>query len=73
MLDYPHERDGKPTDPIPLDQTYWAIKRELIKMEHKLLAELGFCVHVQHPHKIIIMYLDMVHKNKNKNLIQTAW
>jgi len=42
-------------------------------MEHKLLAELGFCVHVQHPHKIIIMYLDMVHKNQNKNLIQTAW
>lgn len=68
-----NQRDGKSTDPIPLDQNYWAIKREVIKMEHRILAELGFCVHVQHPHKIIVMYLEILDKKNNKAFIQTAW
>jgi len=68
-----NQRDGKNTDPIPLDQHYWAIKREVIKMEHRILAELGFCVHVQHPHKIIVMYLEILDKKNNKAFIQTAW
>ena len=39
----------------------------------RILAELGFCVHVQHPHKIIVMYLEILDKKNNKAFIQTAW
>jgi hypothetical protein len=28
-------RDGKSTEPIPLDQTYWGIKREVVNLAYK--------------------------------------
>ncbi len=72
------QRLGKPCIPMVFDQKglkiYHDIKKDVIKMEHKILAELGFCVHVQHPHKIIIMYLNMIYKTeRNKeNLVQES-
>ena len=35
-----------------LDGNYQYIKNQVIKAERKLLRELGFCVHVKHPHKV---------------------
>ena len=35
-----------------LDQNYVNIKNEVIKAERRMLKELGFCVHVKHPHKV---------------------
>jgi len=29
-----------------------AAKNEMIKAERRILKELGFCVHLQHPHKV---------------------
>nr|CAD7589193.1 unnamed protein product [Timema genevievae] len=37
--------------PIVLDQNYIALKTQVIKAERRVLKELGFCVHVRHPHK----------------------
>lgn len=36
-----------------IDQTYIDRKNEVIKAERRLLKELGFCVYVKHPHKVL--------------------
>lgn len=36
-----------------LDQNYVNLKNLVIKAERRVLKELGFCVHVKHPHKVI--------------------
>lgn len=33
---------------------YFTTKNTVIKYERFLLKELGFCVHVQHPHKVLV-------------------
>ena len=35
-----------------LDGNYIALKNQVIKAERRVLKELGFCVHVKHPHKV---------------------
>lgn len=35
-----------------LDQSYVNLKNQAIKAERRVLKELGFCVHVKHPHKV---------------------
>jgi len=37
--------------PLPLDAAYVNTKAQVIKTERRVLKELGFCVHVKHPHK----------------------
>ncbi|KAM8927049.1 cyclin-L2 [Pelodytes ibericus] len=56
-----------------LDQEYVNLKNQIIKAERRVLKELGFCVHVKHPHKIIVMYLQVLECEKNKHLVQTSW
>jgi hypothetical protein len=38
--------------PLLLDQEYVNLKNQIIKAERRVLKELGFCVHVKHPHKV---------------------
>ncbi|KRZ25003.1 Cyclin-L1, partial [Trichinella pseudospiralis] len=38
--------------PCALDHRYVYLKNEVIKAERRILKELGFCVHVKHPHKV---------------------
>ncbi|XP_041118919.1 cyclin-L1-like isoform X1 [Polyodon spathula] len=65
---------GKRTpSPLILDQNYINTKNQVIKAERRVLKELGFCVHVKHPHKIIVMYLQVLECEKNQTLVQTAW
>ncbi|XP_033894885.3 cyclin-L1-like isoform X1 [Acipenser ruthenus] len=65
---------GKRTPtPLILDQNYINTKNQVIKAERRVLKELGFCVHVKHPHKIIVMYLQVLECEKNQTLVQTAW
>ncbi|KAL0978422.1 hypothetical protein UPYG_G00170220 [Umbra pygmaea] len=65
---------GKMTQvPMPLDSSYINAKAQVIKAERRVLKELGFCVHVKHPHKIIVMYLQVLECEKNTKLVQTAW
>jgi len=49
-------RGGKPITPVTLDVNYINLKKQVITAERRVLKELGFCVHVKHPHKIIVMY-----------------
>ena len=42
---------------MPMEYTgeqYFTTKNTVIKYERFLLKELGFCVHVQHPHKVCL-------------------
>ncbi|XP_036300100.1 cyclin-L1 isoform X2 [Pipistrellus kuhlii] len=65
---------GKRTpSPLILDQNYINTKNQVIKAERRVLKELGFCVHVKHPHKIIFMYLQVLECERNQTLVQTAW
>jgi len=42
----------RPIAPVVLDQIYSNLKIQVIKAERRVLKELGFCVHVKHPHKV---------------------
>ncbi|XP_066997669.1 cyclin-L1 isoform X2 [Anabrus simplex] len=59
--------------PMMLDHNYIALKTQVIKAERRVLKELGFCVHVKHPHKLIVMYLQVLGFEKNRTLMQLAW
>uniref|UniRef100_H3BHZ3 Cyclin L2 n=1 Tax=Latimeria chalumnae TaxID=7897 RepID=H3BHZ3_LATCH len=66
-------KEKKKPEPLLLTQEYISLKNQVIKAERRILKELGFCVHVQHPHKIIVMYLQVLECERNRHLVQTAW
>jgi hypothetical protein len=66
-------RNKKTIGPLVLDQNYINLKNQVIKAERRVLKELGFCVHVKHPHKIIVLYLEVLEAAKNQRLVQLAW
>uniref|UniRef100_A0A8C6Z918 Cyclin L2 n=1 Tax=Nothoprocta perdicaria TaxID=30464 RepID=A0A8C6Z918_NOTPE len=68
-----HIREKKKPVPLILDQEYVNLKNQIIKAERRVLKELGFCVHVKHPHKIIVMYLQVLECERNQHLVQTSW
>ncbi len=52
-------RTGKVIKPMAIDQQYNETKNHIIKAERRILKELGFCVHVKHPHKVSICKLSL--------------
>nr|CAG4644061.1 EOG090X0864 [Lepidurus arcticus] len=64
---------AEPIQPMLLDQTYINLKNQVIKAERRVLKELGFCVHVKHPHKIVVVYLQLLGLERNKKLAQMSW
>ncbi|XP_058530205.1 cyclin-L2 isoform X3 [Ochotona princeps] len=68
-----HLREKRKPVPMLLDQDYVGLKNQVIKAERRVLKELGFCVHVKHPHKIIVVYLQVLECERNQQLVQTAW
>jgi hypothetical protein len=58
-----------------LDGNYVNLKNQVIKGERRVLKELGFCVHVKHPHKLIVVYLKYLgfDEEENQEVLQTAW
>ncbi|KAG7477603.1 hypothetical protein MATL_G00071410 [Megalops atlanticus] len=68
-----HGQESRTFTPFPLDANYINMKSQVIKAERRVLKELGFCVHVKHPHKIIVMYLQVLECEKNTKLVQMAW
>lgn len=58
-----------------LDQSYVNLKNQVIKAERRVLKELGFCVHVKHPHKLIVVYLKYLgfDEEENREVLQMAW
>lgn len=69
-------RGSKPIQPVILDAAYIALKNQVIRAERSVLKELGFCVHVKHSHKLIVLYLQqlgLLSTTKDTNLMQMAW
>ncbi|XP_060534373.1 cyclin-L1 [Cylas formicarius] len=64
---------NKQIQPVILDQNYIHLKNLVIKAERRVLKELGFCVHIKHPHKIIVMYLRVLGFQDNQKLMQYSW
>ncbi|ERL87910.1 hypothetical protein D910_05298 [Dendroctonus ponderosae] len=64
---------GNPIHPVVLDENYIHLKNMVIKAERRVLKELGFCVHIKHPHKIIVMYLQVLGFQNNQKLMQYSW
>ncbi|KAH1018175.1 hypothetical protein HUJ05_005989 [Dendroctonus ponderosae] len=62
-----------PIHPVVLDENYIHLKNMVIKAERRVLKELGFCVHIKHPHKIIVMYLQVLGFQNNQKLMQYSW
>ena len=56
---------SRPILPVALDPAYIARKTEVINNERKVLKELGFCVHVKHPHKVSLYKLRFVPEGSN--------
>lgn len=53
-------------------QEYATRKQELIDVERHLLRTFGFVLHVDHPHKFVLNYLNIFLK-ADQNLKQEAW
>lgn len=66
-------RAQRPITSLLIDQQYITLKTQVIKAERRVLKELGFCVHVKHPHKLIVMYLQVLGFEKNQMVMQMAW
>ncbi|KAG1683088.1 Cyclin-L2 [Nymphon striatum] len=63
---------GKTIAPLPLDSDYITLKNQVIKAERRVLKELGFCVHVKHPHKMIVTMLQLLESSENQVLTQQS-
>jgi hypothetical protein len=53
----------------PLDtmsDEYHFMKDEIITAERRVLKELGFCVHLNHPHKLIISFQKLLGLERHK-------
>lgn len=71
----PADREHK-VSAAPLDTTsgeYFDLKHQVIEAEMHVLQDLGFCVHVQHPHQLIVFYQKMVGLQDDSELAQLAW
>lgn len=67
-------REEMEVQPIELNESYKRKKDDLVKAERFMLKELGFCVHVEHPHKLVVILIAQILKmGENTKLIQTAW
>ena len=56
--------------PLVLDSQYLALKNNVIRSERRVLKELGFCVHVKHPHKVSCCCWRFV-PSQNKTTVRT--
>lgn len=53
-------------------QRYNSAKKQLVDTERAMLRELGFILHVDHPHKTVLNYLSGAILNAEE-LMQAAW
>ena len=66
-------RQGKLIKPVILDENYINLKNNVIKEERRVLKELGFCVHIKHPHKLVVMYMKFLEAEENSKFLQMSW
>ena len=63
-------RSGKPIFSLHLDAKYIALKNEILKVELRVLKELGFCVFVKNPYKILLIYMKLIELSYNQEITQ---
>ena len=74
FLNMHQRREGEPHEYYDVQSAaYMEAKAELTKAERTVLRELGFVVHVEHPHKFISSFLKFLNLERNKELTQLAW
>ena len=72
-------RDDLEMVPVVVDEAYKRKKDDLVKAERFMLKELGFCVHVKHPHKLVVIICKQVMRglcadsSQEDELVQTSW
>lgn len=54
-------------------QRYATFKAEIVEVERFILRELGFILHVDHPHKSVLFYLSEQVLDAEPRLRQEAW
>ena len=68
------ELDTFSYEPIEVfSDLYYSIRAGIVDAELNILKQLGYQVHIQHPHGLLINYikqLDLIH---NKRLLQRSW
>lgn len=65
-------RENLPVEHLDLfSKKYQELKNDLVRTERHLLKEMGFICHVEHPHKFISNYLDIL--ETPPDLAQKAW
>ncbi len=52
-------------------QKYTAMKDGIVKMERVMLREFGFIVHVDHPHKLVLNHVNLLHKDVRETALKT--
>lgn len=52
-------------------QKYAGVKSDIVEVERYILRELGFILHVDHPHKSVLNYLKVL--DAEPRLMQEAW
>ena len=66
-------RSGKLISSLDLDANYIALKNEILKAELRVLKELGFCVFVKNPYKILLIYMKLIELSYNQEITQFSW
>mmetsp|Transcript_27312 Transcript_27312/g.33483 ORF Transcript_27312/g.33483 Transcript_27312/m.33483 type:complete len:316 (+) Transcript_27312:30-977(+) len=61
-----------------LDESYWALKDQVVSVEQKILRILRFDVHVSHPHRVLLAIqgmggLDALEKSDQEDVLLCAW
>eukprot|EP00899_Mesostigma_viride_P013039 jgi/Mesvir1/21736/Mv04146-RA.1 len=65
-------RSGALLEPLEMfSERYDRMKSDLVKAERHLLKEMGFIAHVEHPHKFVLNYLQLLHGSTD--LMREAW
>ncbi|CAI2353915.1 unnamed protein product [Caenorhabditis sp. 36 PRJEB53466] len=60
--------------PPAVDMTYINNKQHMINSERRILATLGFVVHVKHPHRLIVAYCHTLGITQSRpDILQRSW
>ncbi|KAK9809039.1 hypothetical protein WJX72_008270 [[Myrmecia] bisecta] len=66
-------RECKPLDVLDVSgRRYEEMKGEMIRIERHMLRAFGFILHVEHPHKYVLNYAQLL-LDANTELLQEAW
>ncbi len=68
MQEYATKHDVMHT---PHLQEYGVLKKSMIDLETIMLREFGFIVHVDHPHKLVLNHLNLLHQGVQNPLART--